>query len=62
MKPAPASHALRARTSPLQGAHPAAWQSQFRGCAGMACSAATGSTAHMAPLSLQRTARRTTES
>ena len=26
-----------------RGAHPAAWQSQFRGCPGMACSAAFGS-------------------
>ena len=33
--------ALRvAGRSPLAGAHPAAWQSQFRGCPGMACSAA----------------------
>ena len=23
-----------------EGAHPAAWQSQFRGCTGVACSAA----------------------
>ena len=28
--------------SPLKGAHPAAWQSQFRGCPGMGCSAAIG--------------------
>jgi len=29
--------------SPLKGAHPAARQSRFRGCTGMACSAAFGS-------------------
>jgi hypothetical protein len=56
MTPTPVSRALRARAFPLQGAHPAAWQSQF------CCAAAVGTDAHMAPLHLQRPARRTTES
>ncbi len=43
-------HPQSSRTSfrfanPLKGAHPAAWQSQFRGCSRMACSAAFGAAA-----------------
>ncbi len=41
----PVTRSLRVLASPLKGAHAAAWQSQFRACTRMACSAAVGSAA-----------------